>query len=274
MSLKTLAAVTPRFCTILDVATKFPKIVTESINLDQSDSPISRYSYEIDASIIDVTQEIYAALKPTYSSYANLLASTPWVGLIISDKQNSSPSSRLRACEAGASAITEMFSVDFSSATAYTVTGWLSGGLGSGTISTDFTASGDGDILIKAATNSGLFTGTFTTGDTIFISVNKWNRTVSTIATYLSTADVLKNIAFSTGINIDPSIFERYANHAKRILDRLQRPDDKDGYIMDGLPSQDLSDIQLGDWGEDLYDSFGQADLDFFGNDDIGSYTI
>jgi len=256
----------------LDVVNKFPKIVTDSINLDETDSPIVRYGYQINQSILDASEEIVSSLLPVYRSSSNLLASAPWVGIIISNKQNSDPTARLRICQAGANAITEMFTITFNSPTAYTVTGYLSGGVGSGTIGTDFTSSGDGDIIISSSTHVGTFTGTFIAGDMIFVSINKWNRTIATIATYKATADALRSIFFETGINDETNLIEKLSNHAKRMIDRLQRPHDKDGLRLTTLPSRDLSDIQLGDW-ETMYDSFGNLNTKFVQTKDIDSYS-
>ena len=261
-----------RLCTILDVVNKFPKIVTDSINLDETDSPIVRYGYQIDQSITDVSEEIISSLLPIYRSTSNLAATAPWVGIIISNKQNNDPTARLRICQAGASAITEMFTITFSSASAYAVTGYLSGGVGSGSITTDFTGSGDGDIIIAALTNSGTFTGTFASGDKIFVSINKWHRTIATIATYLATADALRSIFFETGINDETALIEKLSNHAKRIIKQLQMPDDKNGYALSTLPSRDFSDLQMGDWSE-IFDSYGNANTTKFQTDDLDNYS-
>lgn len=271
MSIKSIQANELRFCTILDVIKLLPKIVETSINLDESDSPITQYGYQVDEAIRMASEEIYAALLSLYRSSSNL-AVTPWVGAIISNRQNSAPAARLRACQAGASAITEHFTLTFSSDSAYTVTGWLSGGLGSGSITTDFTGSGDGDILIKALTNTGTFTGTFATGDLIFVSINKWHRFIARICADKAVAQVVRELAYSNGIGIDPAIYERYSNRAKRNLERLQNPDDKNGYTLSTLPVRDLSDINMGDWNES-FDKYGSPDAEFFANDDIESYT-
>ena len=272
MSVKTLQANEYRFCTILDVVLKLPKIVTEEINLDESDSPIVHYGYQIDEAIRDASQEIYTALLPLYS-IGNLEATAPWVGAIISDGQNNDPIARLLACAAGISAICEHFTLTFSTATAYAAAGYLSGSLGSGTVSANFTGSGDGDLIIAAADNTGMFSGTFAATDKIYISINKWNRFISRIAADKSIAQVTREIAYSNGISLDPAIFERYSNRAIRRLRRLQLPDDKEGYELSTLPARDLNEINLGDWLQDRFDQFGQEDQDFVGEDDIEEYT-
>jgi len=276
MSIKSLASAIPRFCSTIDVAAKFPKLVTESINMDEADSPVSAYSTIIDQSIIDATSEIITALLPIYTSTTNLEATAPWVGIIVSNKQNDTPSSRLLACAAGTGATTETFTLTFDSSTGYTVTGQLSGIVGTGSTSADFTSTG-GDLLIAAGTNSGLFSGSFASGDKIFISVNKWNRTISSICTYKACADALRSIFFSSSINDETNLVEKMSNHAKRILDRLQRPYDPDGYSLSTLPSRDFSEIQLGSWNPSddnaIVDQFGSFDADSLQTDRLENYS-
>jgi len=272
-TLKSISSGTSRFCTVLDVITQFPKIVSESINLDESDSPITRYSYMIDQAIMHASQKIKVALLPIYKSETALAASAPWVGIIISNKQNSTPSSRLISCQAGTSALCEMFTLSFTSSSSYTATGILTGNVGNGTTTTDFTSSGDGDLIIPASSVSGIFSGTFATNDKIFISINKWDPFIASIATYKATAEALRSIFFEHSINDESNLIEKLSNHGERDLNRLQRPFDPDGYQLSALPSRDFSEIQLGDWDGDVYDDFGNADSDMFQDYKIDTYT-
>ena len=264
-SIKDLHSGVRRFCTIVDVITKFPKIVTEQINIDDIDSPASTYSFEIDQSIKDVSEEIYAALCSLYKE-TGLKATSPWVGVIISDRRNNDPTARLRICQAGSNAICEHFTLTFISSTQYTVTGYLSGGVGTGTINADFTSTG-GDLIIPAGTYNGLFSGTFEQGDKIYISVNMWHRTIATIATYLATGDAIRKIRFMEGVGIGPEVYERFSNHGKRILNNLR----DEIYALDTLPDRDFSDIQLGDW-DDTYDKLGRPIDDYFQDKDLENY--
>ncbi len=273
MSIKSLATAVPRLTNIVDVLNKFPKIVTESFNADESDSPIVRYSPSIDASILDASSEIIGALLPIYKSTTALQATSPWVGIIISDKQNTTPSSRLLGCQLGALCETEMFTLDFVSNTGYTVTGFYSGSLGSGNTTSDFTSSGDGDLKIFASTNSGLFSGTFASGDTIFISANKFDRIVATCCTYKATADVLRGIFFERSINDESNLIEKLSNHGRRILNLLQKPYAEDGYRLSTLPNRDFSDWQCGNWDGVLYDHLGTPDDNEFSNDNTDTYS-
>lgn len=259
-----------RFCTVLDVIAQFPRIVTDSINLDESDSPITYYGYMIDDIIQDVSEQIHAALLSLYS-IDDITASAPWVGRIISNKQNNDPTARLRACQAGTSAICEHFTLTFSSDTAYAATGFLSGGVGNSTITADFTSSGDGDLIIPASSYN-IFTGSFTSGDKIFISINKWHKFIAGIAADWATGRVLRRISLSEGIGIDPGLYESFTNTAKGKLKALQNPDDKNGYVLSSLSSRDFSDIQLGD-PDDLYDAFGNVDTEYFGTSDYEGYV-
>ena len=264
-SIKDLHSGVRRFCTIVDVVTKFPKIVTESINIDNIDSPTSTYNFEIDQSIQDVSEEIYAALYPLYKE-SGLKATSPWVGIIISDRRNSEPTSRLRMCQAGSNAICEHFTLTFISSTQYTVSGYLSGNVGEGTTDTDFTSTG-GDLIIPAGTYNDLFSGSFEQGDKIYISVNMWHRTIATIATYLATGDAIRKISFMENTSIDPGIYERFSNHGKRMLNNLR----EEIYVLDTLPKRDFSDIQLGDW-DDIYDKLGRPNEDYFQDKDLNNY--
>jgi len=272
-TLKSMIDDTPRLCTIIDVVSKFPKIVAGDINLDESDSTVVRYEYLINQSIIDASQEIIASLLPIYISESNLEATAPWVGIIISNKTNDDPKARLRICQAGADAITEMFMLTFSSSTNYTATGYLTGGLGTGTISTNFTSSGEGDLVIPAADATGLFSGTFAGDDKVFISINKWNRMLATICTYKATADALRSIFFESSINDETNLIAKLSNHAKRELEKLQKPDVPDGSQLSTLPSRDLSDQTTGDWDQRIFDIHGTPDTSDFMDDDLDSYS-
>jgi hypothetical protein len=218
------------------------------------------------------SQRIYNALMPTYKSITALEETAPWVGSIISNRQNTVPASRLLAADAGTSAICEHFTLTFTSSSGYTVSGFLSGSVGSGTITSDFTSTG-GDLIISASSVTGMFSGTFASGDMIFISLNKWNRFISNIATYFALSDVLRNLAYSNAVNIDPSIFERYANHAKADLKALQTPYADDGYRLSTLPSRDFSDWQCGGWDGGLYDHLGTPDDNEFGDEMTDTYS-
>lgn len=273
MSLKTINDDALRFCTVLDVILKAKKIVTDTINLHESNSAIVLYNNEIDEIIVNSSEEIYAALYGLYRGTSNLEASAPWVGAKISNRQNNDATARLVACQAGASAICEHFTLTFSSATAYAASGFLSGGVGSSNISSDFTSSGDGDLIIAASTNSGIFSGTFASGDKIFISINKWHPFIAKICAEKSAARIMRELTEMNLVGFDPAVYERMSNRAQRNLERLQNPDDKNGMELSSLPTRDFQDITMGDWLYDSFDRFGQPDTDFFAEDDIESYT-
>jgi len=157
--------------------------------------------------------------------------------------------------------------------TGFTVIGSVSGPVGSGSTSTDFTSSGDGDLIIPAATISDLFRGTFAAEDKIFISVNKWNKQIASIAANLAAGEIMRSISYSEVISPDDSISYRFTNKAKGMLDRLQRPFAVDGARLSTLPSMPVDDIQLGNWDGDVYDKFGQINTDYISDSDVLNYN-
>ncbi len=272
MSLKSINSEL-RFCTILDVVLKIKRVVTDTINLDESNSPTVIYNNEVDEIILSASQEIYAALYGLYRGTSNLSYSAPWVGAKISNRQNNDPTARLAACRAGSNAICEHFTLTFSSATAYAASGFLSGGVGSSSVSSDFTSSGDGDLIINASTNAGTFSGTFASGDKIFISINKWHPFIAKICADKAAARIMRELTEMNLVSFDPAVYERLSNRAQRNIERLQNPDDKNGLELSTLPTRDYSDWNLGDVHADLYDAFGNPDQDLFSEDQIESYN-
>ena len=273
MSIKSITNVGYRFCTSIDVLLWVYKVVTESVNMDAEGSPIVKYSYEIDAAIRAASDEVLASLIPVYRDVANLRVSSPWVGNIISDRTNNDPSARLLGARAGSSAVTEMWTLSFTSATGYTATGYLSGACGSGTTTSDFTSTNGGDLIIPAQTNPGLFTGTFTSGDSIFIAVNTAHRLISDITSYIAAGDVMRTIAYGEGVSIDDNVHFRFTNKGRGLLKALQNPDSMSGARLESLPDDgNVDDIQLGNWDGDVYDQLGIANNDYFADDDISSY--
>lgn len=256
MGLKELHADKLRFCANIDVINKINKVVTNYSNLDYDDSPVIKYDSQISQIIEQVSETIKYALKEYYS-VSDLVVDSTWINTIISQATNASNESRIVAAEAGSEAEVETFVVNFTSSSEYNVEGMLSGPVGSGDTSTKFTSSGDGDLVIDAATYPNIFDGTFSSGDTVFISTNKYEKKVANIAVYISAGEVMRTIAYANSISPDETMINTFINHGKRELDRLSHPYDNNGYQLSNLEQYEIEDLSLGDW-ETERDRFGE----------------
>lgn len=256
MSLKDLQSDKLRFCANIDVINKINKVVTNDINMDDEDSPVIKFDSQISQVIEQVSETIRISLEDWYT-LGQLESDSIWINSIVSSVSNTYTSSRLVAAEAGSEATVETFIIDFTSSSGYTSEGYISGQVGSGTTSTKFVSEGDGDLIIDANEYPDIFSGSFQTGDKIFVSTNKYHKKVANIATYMSAGEVMRTISYSRAISPDESLINTFINHGKRELERLSNPYSDDGYWLEGVDPVDTEDINLGKWEEDR-DRFGE----------------
>lgn len=256
MGLKDLHADKLRFCANIDVINKINKVVTNYSNLDYDDSPVIKYDSQISQIIEQVSETIKYALKEYYS-VDDLVSDSTWINTIVSQATNASNKPRIVAAEAGNQAGVETFIVNFISSSEYEVEGMLSGPVGSGTTSTKFISNGDGDLIIDASAYPNIFDGTFSSGDTVFISTNKYEKKVANIAIYMAAGEVMRTIAYANSINPDETMINTFINHGKRELSRLSSPYDDGGYQLKSLEQYEIEDVSLGDW-ETGRDRFGE----------------
>lgn len=262
MGLKDLQSDKIRFCNIIDVVNKLNDVKTSSVSLStneysssQLNGSIIQYDNQILQTIEQVSETIRVSLKQYYD-LNTLEADSPWVSMAVKSPSNSG-SGRLITCESGTQAITESFVLDFTSSSGYTATGVVSGEIGSGDINSRFVSDGDGDLIIDAEEYPNIFSGSFESGDKIFIGINKYKRKIASVATYISAGEVMRVIAHSNVSSPDESMINTFINHGKRELDKLSRPYDDDGYDL-GVGDYDISDIGLGDWSEEVHNKYGE----------------
>lgn len=151
-----------------------------------------------------MTRKIVNALSVYYSEAT--LKTTPWASAIVPASIWHDPYSAVAGREAslawdavnrsGVYAVavdtdqdtvhTQMYTITFTSTTAFTVSGQVEGSMGSGTTATDFTA-GNGDFTIS----SDAWFGTFSPKDRFYFALYSWYPRIVRIATAAATAMTL-----------------------------------------------------------------------------------
>lgn len=255
MGLKDLQKDKVRFCNIVDVVNKINDVKTSSISLSTNEygnSSIIQYDNQILQTIEQESETTRLSLEEYYS--LSDLEVEPWVSIIVQSPENSGNGS-LVICEVGSNAIADSFILEFTSSSGYTVSGVLSGNIGSGDINSKF-ESDDGDIVIDADTYPNIFSGSFETGDKIYIGTNTYHRKVCDATAYVVAGEVMRIIAHSNSVDPDEAMINTFINHGKRERDKLSRPYDPDGYNI-GAGSYTISDISYGDWEHEVHDKYG-----------------
>lgn len=140
--------------------------------------------------ILDATSIVRMFLQQRYGG--TLLASAPYFSPALPGAENQRPHGawNLGGVTVGANATTEQWTVRFTSTTAFSVTGSISGAQGSGTTGEDFTAT-DEDIVIDS-TFWNITDAAPTPEDVIYFSTYKHDMTVVILAAKLACAHVLK----------------------------------------------------------------------------------
>lgn len=256
MGLKDLQKDKVRFCNIIDVVNKLNDVKTSSVSLSTNqygNSSIIQY----DNQIIQTIEQESITVKLALEHYYDLsdLEVTPYPSMVIASPDNSG-NGRLVTCEVGEKAVAESFILTFTSSSGYTVEGVLSGAVGSGDINSKFTSDGDGDIIIDADTYPNIFSGSFESGDKIYIGTNKYHRKVASVTTYIAAGEVMRVIAHSNSAQPDEAMVNTFINHGKRERDRLTRPYDDDGYDL-GAGDYNVEDLSYGDWEKEVHNKYG-----------------
>jgi len=130
---------------------------------------------------------------------------------------------------------TQYYTIVFTSATAYSVTGHVEGSMGTGTTGLDFVA-GNGDFTIAGAADF----GTFKDKNEFFFAIHTFDPIIVYASTLIATAMALMN---EYGIERDEEsgLAKAKMKAAKMILVGLQKPDDADGMRLSSLGDPDLS---------------------------------
>jgi len=159
---------------------------------------------------------------------------------------------------AASSATTEMWTVTFSSTTAFSVTGSLSKSQGSGTIGTAFVST-NADISI--ATDA--FSGTPVTSDKIYFMTYKHHKSIVCLASMLAVGLISKGQQMQGPVNENDPGIQMY-NDAINLLDDIV--EDKAGLIgVNYLPDTkdimqsyeiDVFGYDISNYGTDTYSRF------------------
>lgn len=237
------------YCTVLDVIMQSGDILTDQLNLkifDSSQDPIVRFAHQVEHDIVQATNMVKSCLSAIYTESG--LEMTPYAGIPFRDVSQSNlddkSSPYLSAAEAGLLAITEWWTLTFSSNTNYAAKGSASELQGSSTISLDFISAGDGDLKILALENPNTWIGTFTTSEKFYIATYKHKPVVVSVTAMLALAYALKHIFTAELPNLS-DYAKDLENTAMKWLDDLSEPY-KSGKTLDGsVPARDFSDIQL-----------------------------
>ena len=249
-----LKASKPRmFSTVLDVIRKGRYIRTETfdyVNDPEEFSAEILFDGEIESHILTQDGIILAYLNEIYGG-AGGLTTTRWLSTPYRDPQNQSKSKLLTATLANTDdPYTAFWKVEFTSATAFSVTSSLEGSQGTGSTSSDFTST---STEIQLGTNAWSSVGEgFADNDKFYFSVIDVYPLVNKLSSDLAAAAALMERYSDAVPNMNEYASALYDN-AIRLLERLA--DDKDPISLTSTQTYDLSstavDYKITAIGED-----------------------
>lgn len=182
---------------------------------------------------------IRARLRGYYTIDTDLEDSAPWNGpplarLEVNDQSGNSGDGALIDVTPASTARTQQWTITFSSATAFSVRGSLSGSEGSGTTGANFTTA-DSELSIPSVN----WSGTPVDGDEFFVSVYKHRPVIvalsSMYAAYYTSSEIFRG---TEGL---PPEVQQLRDDAEAMLDRLTSPYDDDGMRLGSFSERDVS---------------------------------
>ena len=207
---------------------------------------------------------IIAALKGVYSGGATdfVDSSGPWNGPVqtpfpYADEttgtlQENSGDASLADITATSSAVTELWTFTFTSETAFTVVGEVSGTQTAGTTSSDYS----NDYISIDADD---WSGTPVAGDQFFVCTYKYYPLIVALSAKLAAALTIESVY--QGVSEEMSMqASRLRTEGQTILQALQKPNAPDGMRLDSYSARDLSPEGI------------QYYVTMYGND-VGSYA-
>ncbi len=245
----TIKSLKPRlFSTTLDTIRLVPDISTD---IDISENTIDQQAIrldEVEARILTAKGVILLHLNPLYTETA--LRTTPWAGVLLASYSNGG-SGKLWAATAGTDAYTELWKITFTSSTAFSAEGSISGSQGTGSTGATFTTT-NSDLVIE----SGMWSGTVNTSDKFYINIYDTFPELIEISAKLSAAYCLQSIYTGTVPN-EQDLSIKYERQALNYLKRLSNPDADNGMAIGGrLASLDLEkevvDYEIDSKGNDI----------------------
>ncbi len=232
-------------CTPLDVRLLNKAIIAGDNGVGE-DPLIEHYILLADGFIRD-------SLRPVYGANLNSLLSAAWASTPIippvydGQAENTNltgiyGSRGLLAVSVDADAITEYWTIVFSSATAWTLFGSVSdnqsGVSGFTDISSDHTAT-DGDVTIP--TNG--WSGTPVSGDIVYFATYNVPQLVVQLSAKWA-ASLIMEAKYSEEVPNLSDYVTAYRDSVLDTIDKLSRPDDLDGIHIVGVPVRDVSPIE------------------------------
>ena len=229
-------------CTERDVLDLIPQLY------DESTDTWSVYSTRrLRGFILRSDGIIRTALRATYG--ADLTSGiTPWASIPEADEDNDDDSGELLPdITVDGDAITEVWTLTFTSTTAYSIAGSLSGSQGTGATGSD-SASTNGYITIPSAN----WSGTFAIGDIFFIRTYNVEAAVVEMSALMASGVVLQ----SRYTEFVPNRSEMAQGYMETAKERVTQVTDEDSpYALEvGRAARDISPIQV-DYVIDKYGS-------------------
>ena len=222
------------FSTTLDVRNMSEYITTEV----RDNARIMQYIYRADSIVRDALRTLYAidtGLED--SSVYNSVPQAPFEAPDQGITANTGDASLLDITPSS-DAVTELWTLTFTSASAYSITGSVSGDQGTG--STGSNSSSTNSYLTVPSAN---WSGTPASGDVFYIAVYRANPLIVSISTFLASGLMLK--AVNEGIDDISEKGVDFWEQGMALLERLQNPNDDNGLTLStsgGLTySQDIS---------------------------------
>ncbi len=222
-------AVKDSLSTIQDVR-NMSEYITTAV---RDDARVRQYILRADSIVRD-------ALRPYYTMDSEV-EDTPYNGppqapFAVPDHDISANSSdgSLSDITVASTAKTEVWTITFTGTTAFSVSGTVSGSQGTGSTSSDFTAT-NSYIVLPAAN----WSGTFASGDTIKVAVYRAKPLIVTASALIATGLLLKS-AFEGGDAVS-SRGQDFQTQGEDIVERLQRPYEDDGLQLDSFSARDVS---------------------------------
>lgn len=136
-------------------------------------------------------------------------------------------------------AFTDMYTITFTGADAFTIDGLIQGNVGSGTTGATFTP-GNNDFTIV----SDAWFGTFEETHRFYFSINRWYAAVYKLAIAMATGEILVN-EYGMESGDEQSLGAKLLESVGVKIDKLLRPDDPDGIRLPSLGARDFNPFAL-----------------------------
>jgi len=208
-------------------------------------NPSVRPNNEMENFILYSQDIIRATLRKIYESDSALTASAPWATIAIpqskytdtktEEEVENSGTGRLLGVDVASTAICEMWTVTFTSPTAFDVTASFSGSQGSGDKGSEFTSTNT-DIVIPSAYWSGIPQK----NDVFYFSTQLQYPLIVFMVAELAAAKWAETELIAEQPNMS-EFPEQWTTDVNKLLNRLQKPYDAEGLRLDSWSNRDIS---------------------------------